>query len=68
MKPQKIFMNKLEQIKLIEDNYPLELHHVSKRKIRDQQIFLLPNKSPSFPPIGVKIANPNEAKIVNVEK
>ena len=27
-------MNKLEQIKLIEDKYPLELHHVSKRKIR----------------------------------
>lgn len=27
-------MNKKEQIKLIEDIYPLELHHISKRKIR----------------------------------
>lgn len=27
-------MNKEEQIKFIEDNYPLELHHVSKREIR----------------------------------
>ena len=27
-------MNKLEQLKLIEDNYPLELHHISTREIR----------------------------------
>lgn len=25
-------MNKKEQIKFIEDNYPLKLHHISKRK------------------------------------
>ena len=30
-------------------------------------IFLLPNKSPSFPPIGVIIANPSDAKIVSRE-
>ena len=27
-------MNKIEQIKFIEDNYPLELHHIAKREIR----------------------------------
>ena len=27
-------MNKQEQIKFIEDNYPLETHHISKRALR----------------------------------
>lgn len=27
-------MNKLEQIKLIEDNYPLEINHIAKREVR----------------------------------
>ena len=47
---------------------PIPIPHIAHIVPEIMTIFLRPNKSPNFPPIGVIMASPKEENIVSKEK